>query len=221
MANYKDPLIEALQHKQSYNLVVPDGGDLASMRAVLKHGQQITMSPVANFGEIRAGDIVLVKWRGGGTILHLVQEINGDQFLIVNSLGKVNGWVHGSAILGRATEIIDPPPRPDVSAMLAQLESACQKLVEQNGATQEETGPLLSIVTDLRWYAARLGPDRWEQLPGQNHWSFTSHLWHLTREASAETGAADPKPLWALIDHGKEHLGMIASNISLYEQEHD
>jgi hypothetical protein len=54
---------------------------------------------------------------------HLVQEIQGDQFLIANSLGKINGWISGSDILGRVTQIVDPEPRPSIPAMLTLLEA--------------------------------------------------------------------------------------------------
>jgi hypothetical protein len=114
MAKRKDALVEALESGRSHTIQVPQGGDLASMRAVLKHGQRLTLSPVADFREVQVGDIVLVKWRGGNHILHLVEEIQGDQFLIANSVGKINGWVHGGDILGRVTQAIDPPPRPSV-----------------------------------------------------------------------------------------------------------
>jgi hypothetical protein len=123
MPKRKNPLLAALTAGESYTWTIPEGGDLASMRAAIKHGQTITMSPVLHPSEIHVGDIVLVQWQQG-TILHLVGEIRGDQFLIVNSVGKVNGWVSGSAIFGRVTQIIDPEPRPSVRAILEQLEGS-------------------------------------------------------------------------------------------------
>jgi len=119
MSKHRDPLLEALKEGRSYTWTVPDGGDLASMREAIKHGQTLTMSPVVNPSEIQVGDLVLVKWHRGN-IFHLVGEIQGDQFPIVNSLGKINGWVSGKDILGRITSIIDPEPRPSVPVMLEQ-----------------------------------------------------------------------------------------------------
>ena len=72
------------------------------MRKAIKHGQTLTMSPVVDSSEIQAGDIVLVKWHKGH-LFHMVGEIQADRFLIINSLGKVNGWVSGADILGRIT----------------------------------------------------------------------------------------------------------------------
>lgn len=103
----RNPLLEALANGRSYQ-IGPLEGDLASMRAVLKQGQVLTISPVTNFHEIKAGDIVFVKWRGGNHILHLVKEVQDEQFLIINSLGKVNGWTHGTNILGKVTHIQEP-----------------------------------------------------------------------------------------------------------------
>ncbi|MBN1933104.1 MAG: hypothetical protein JW934_00490, partial [Anaerolineae bacterium] len=84
MSKRRDPLLEALKEGRSYTWTVPDGGDLASMRAAIKHGQTLTMSPIANLQEIWVGDMVLVKWHQTD-MMHLVQEIQGDQFLIANS----------------------------------------------------------------------------------------------------------------------------------------
>jgi hypothetical protein len=119
----KDPLLEALAQGQSYTWTVPDGGDLASMREAIQHGQTLILAPVGDPAEIQTGDLVLVKWHQGD-IFHLVGEIEGERFLIVNSLGKVNGWVGVDDILGRVTQIVEPEPRPSVEGMLAQLEAA-------------------------------------------------------------------------------------------------
>jgi hypothetical protein len=117
----KDPLLEALKEGRYYTWTVPDGGNLASMREAIKHGQTLTMSPIVNPSEIQAGDLVLVKWHQSD-IFYIVGEIEGEQFLIVNSLGKLNGWVSAKEILGRITNIIEPEPRPSVEIMLEQLE---------------------------------------------------------------------------------------------------
>ena len=111
----KDPLLEALKEGRSYTWTIPDGGNLASMRAAIKHGQTLTMSPIVDPAEIQVGDLVLVKWHQSD-IFHVVGDIQGNQFLIVNSMGGVNGWVPAGDILGRVTKILEPEPRPSVPA---------------------------------------------------------------------------------------------------------
>jgi hypothetical protein len=220
MAKQKsDPLTEALIDNQSYTITMADGGDFASMRAVLKHGQTLTFSPVNDYREVQANDIVIVKWRGGNHMMHIVGEIKGDQFLIVNSLGKVNGWVQGDDILGRVTESIEPEPRPDVPDMLIQLENAYQKLNGHEKQVEVDAQRLYSIAEDMRWYAAVLGPERWDRLPQLNRWSFVQHLWHLTKQAEAVANSEAYQSVHHLIHHGKEHVGQIAEAFSLYEQE--
>ncbi len=218
MTKHKDPLIVALEQGLDYTYQQSHGGDLASMRAALKHGQTITLSPVSDFHQVQAGDIVFLKWRGGSYILHSVQEVQGDQFLIVNSLGKVNGWVHGSAILGRVTRIVDPEPHSSVPEMLDQLHAAYRELAERNPLPGDEAGRLDAIIDDLRWYAARLGPEQWATLPAQNKWSFESHVWHMAEEACKAAASAQPRPLHYYIDHGKEHVGYVAENMALLEK---
>src|SRR5688572_20628066 len=80
--------------------VRPHGG---SMRGRIESGQLVTLAPV-NPSEVVAGDVVLVAWRGNH-LLHLVKEVNGDQLLIGNNLGKVNGWVPSSAVLGKVVAV--------------------------------------------------------------------------------------------------------------------
>ena len=216
MPKSKDPMLEALRAGRSYTWTLPDGGDLASMRAAVKHGQTLTLSPVLDRNEIRAGDIVLVKWQQG-TLLHLVGEIQGDQFLIVNSVGKVNGWVNSSAILGRVTEIIEPEPRPSVPVMLEQLEIACHELIEQEQTAEDDARRLLSVVDDLWWYAGRIGSARWDQMPRSNKWSFEQQLWHLVRQTQNTPIATPPAAHRKLIDRGHECAGMAAEIIRLLE----
>jgi hypothetical protein len=79
MSKHKAPLLEALQAGKSCTWTVPEGGNLASMRAAIKHGQTLTMSPIVDPGEIKVGDLVLVNWHEG-TIFQVVGEIQGDQY---------------------------------------------------------------------------------------------------------------------------------------------
>ena len=81
--------------------VRPRGG---SMRGRIESGDLVTIEPVA-ISEIRTGDAVLVRW-GRNWLLHLVKEIRGGEFLIGNNIGKINGWVPGSDIVGRVVEVV-------------------------------------------------------------------------------------------------------------------
>lgn len=215
MAKRKDPLVEALAQGRSYTFQVPQGGDLASMRAALTHGQTLTLSPVADVRQVQPGDIVLVRWRGGNTILHLVQEVQGERFLIANSVGKINGWVDGNDVLGKVTRIVDPPPRPSLPDMLDRLRAAYGRLVARAGAGEDDARRLLAVVDDLHWYAARLGAGRWDVLPRQNRWSFESHVWHLLMEAEEASDADAARAVSYYADHGKQHLGEVAEMLIL------
>jgi len=216
MPKRKDPLLEALKEGRSYTWTVPDGGDFASMRAAIKHGQTLTMSPVVNPGETQVGDFVLVKWHKG-YIFHIVGEIKGDQFLIVNSLGKINGWVGGSDILGRVTQIVDPEPRPSIPEMLEQLEMAYRRLIEHEQPAEDEARWLLSVIDDMRWYADRIGLERWDKMPRSNKWSFEQNLWHLTKQGQGALASISTRPIRYYIDRGKECVGLAAEILALFE----
>ena len=215
MSKHKDPLLEALREGKSYTWTVPDGGNLASMRAAIKHGQTLTISPVANPGEIQVGNLVLVKWHQGD-IFHLVGEIQGDRYLIVNSLGKVNGWVSAREILGRITNIVEPEPRPSVPAMLNQLEAAYHNLISLEHASEADAQRLSAIVDDLRWYADRIGMERCSILPKDNKWSFEQNLWSLTKQAKAAI-APVPSSIRYFIDRGKKCVGLASEIFALFE----
>ena len=80
--------------------VRPLGG---SMRGRIESGQLVTLAPVRS-DQVKIGDAVLVRWKGN-YLLHLIKQINGDQFLIGNNVGKINGWAAGADILGIVTKI--------------------------------------------------------------------------------------------------------------------
>jgi hypothetical protein len=215
MSKHKDPLLIALSEGKSYTWTVPDGGDLASMRKAIKHGQTLTMSPVTDPSEIQAGDLVLVKWHKGD-IFHIVGEIKDDQYLIVNSLGKVNGWVRFPEILGRITEIVEPEPCPDVPGMLAQLTGSFQKVIEQEKASPEDARRITAILEDLRWYAAKIGSERWQRMPRSNIWSLEQNLWRLTKQVrDAKAPVADRTGYF--IDLGKACVGKAAEIFAFFE----
>ena len=215
MSSYRDPLLQALRSGQSYTFTISEGGDLASMRAAFKHGQTVTITPVTDPRQVQPGDIVFLRWRGSH-ITHIVQEVQGDQFLIVNSLGKINGWAPGSDLLGRVSQIIDPEPRPEVPELLDQLAAAYTGLIELCHPAGPDAERLLAVVDDLRWYAARLGAERWDRMPRSNKWSFAQNLWYFTRQAQ---GAAPDgvEPLEYFIDRGKTCVGLAAEALALFE----
>jgi hypothetical protein len=132
-------------------------------------------------------------------------------------VGKVNGWVHGDAILGRVTEMTEPEPPPSVPDMLEQLASAYHECIEHRGAAQDDAEMLLSIAGDMRWYAARVGPERWDTLPRPNKWSFAQHLWHILKQVKGMANSGWPEPMMHLINHGKEHVGQVAEVFGLLE----
>jgi hypothetical protein len=215
--HHKDPLLEALKEGKSYTWTVPDGGNLASMREAIKHGQTLTMEPIADPSEIQVRDLVLVQWHQG-TIFHIMGDIQGDQYLIINSLGKVNGWVSAKEILGRITAIIEPEPRPSVPAMLDQLDAAYHHFIQLEQPAASEAKRLLVIVDDLRWYAERIGTERWDTMPRSNKWSFEQNLWRLTKQAK-KGEAPVPERLCYFIDCGKACVGLASEIFALFEYE--
>src|SRR5260370_11317798 len=82
--------------------VRPSGG---SMRGRIESGQLVTIVPI-DAKDVRVDDAVLVGWKGN-YLLHLVKEINGEQFLIGNNIGKINGWVSSDAIFGKVVAVAD------------------------------------------------------------------------------------------------------------------
>ncbi|MBN1933941.1 MAG: hypothetical protein JW934_04730, partial [Anaerolineae bacterium] len=131
--------------------------------------------------------------------------------------GKINGWVSGNDILGRITGIVDPAPRPEVPAILAQLEAAYRGLIERQQPAQDEARRLLSIVDDLRWYADRIGVERWDRQPRQNKWSFAQNVWRLSKQAKAAAETLQPVCHW--IDRGKACVGLAAEIVALFEDD--
>ncbi|MGL4465358.1 MAG: hypothetical protein ACRC1K_24675 [Planctomycetia bacterium] len=88
--------------------VRPIGG---SMRGRIECGRLVTLAP-ASPGEIDVDDVVLVEWKGN-FLLHLVVAMEDDQLLIGNTLGKQNGWVSTSAVLGKVTAVESVPTASD------------------------------------------------------------------------------------------------------------
>jgi hypothetical protein len=80
--------------------VRPRGG---SMRGKIEDGQPVTLGPVVP-AEVAAGEVVLVRWKGG-VLLHLVKEATGERLLIGNNVGRVNGWVSRRDVVGRVVRV--------------------------------------------------------------------------------------------------------------------
>ncbi|HSG43727.1 MAG TPA: hypothetical protein VLA72_11280 [Anaerolineales bacterium] len=213
----KDPLLEALQEGKSFTWTISEGGNLASMRKAVKHGQTLAMSPVTDTTEILLKDIVLVKWHQS-TIFHIVGDIQDNKFLIVNSLGKENGWVERESILGKISKIIEPEPRPSVSALLEQLQDAFTDSIEKLQPTTDNAQRLLRIVDNLRWYADRIGEQKRDFMPHDNVWSFHQNLWRLTRKATTFLQQTDHR-IQTLIDQGNQCVGKVSDIISILEKE--
>jgi hypothetical protein len=216
MPTQRTPMLAALLEGKSFTWTAPDGGDFASMRKAIRHGQTLTISPIADLAEIQAGDMVLVKWHAGH-LFHVVGEIQGQRFLIVNSLGKVNGWVDGADILGRVTKVVDPQPRPDVPHMLSQLYETFLSLIDFHQAGEEDAHRLLGVAEDLRWYAGRLGPQRWDEIPRTNKWSLAQNLWQLLKRARAQSAPAEHNSIKYWIDCGVQYVGLAAETLAFFE----
>lgn len=78
-----------------------------SMSGRINNGDLVTLEPVA-LEHVRVGDVVLARvWgkRRELVVLHEVLENRGDEFLIGARNGRVDGWVCGAAIVGRASAI--------------------------------------------------------------------------------------------------------------------
>jgi hypothetical protein len=80
----------------------PSGG---SMRGRIESGELVTLAPVEP-SEVRLDDVVLVEWRGN-FLLHIVKEVREDQLLIGNNVGKINGWVSATAVIGKVIAVED------------------------------------------------------------------------------------------------------------------
>lgn len=93
--------LSALQAGQAAQ-VRPLGG---SMRGRIESGQLVTIRP-ADVNDIKVDDVVFVRWKGN-YLLHLVEEISADGFLIGNNVGKINGWADRGDVLGVVIDVQD------------------------------------------------------------------------------------------------------------------
>lgn len=77
-----------------------------SMLPILKSRQSVICIPVTEEISLEKRDIVLCKVNGH-YYLHLIHAIKaGDQYLIGNNHGHMNGWVSRNKIYGKVAEIL-------------------------------------------------------------------------------------------------------------------
>jgi hypothetical protein len=100
--------------------------------------------------------------------------------------------------------------------MLAQLENAYRRLAALNPAAEADARRLMIVIEDLRWYAERLGAQRWEHAPRPGRWSFAENLSHIAEQAIASADMAAGEPLRYFVDHGKEHVGQAAELLAIF-----
>jgi len=145
-------------------------------------------------------------------------EEQGMEPLYSHLMGKLNGWVSAEAILGRVTPGVDPEPRPDVPALLEQLKALYRQIVESEEIPANNALRLLTVASDMQWYAGRIGEERWDEMPRSNRWSFHQNLWRLVRW-TREAMAPSPKPIHDFIDEGKKCVGQAAEILALFEKD--
>lgn len=75
------------------------------MRGRIESGQLVTISPITA-DEVKVDDVVFIRWKGN-YILHIVKDVGDDGFLIGNNIGKINGWVDRTDVLGVVTAVED------------------------------------------------------------------------------------------------------------------
>ena len=75
------------------------------MRGRIESGQLVTIAPV-DPATVKVDDVVFVKWHDN-YLLHLVKDVREGELLIGNNVGKVNGWVPASAVVGKVVAVRD------------------------------------------------------------------------------------------------------------------
>ena len=80
----------------------PHGG---SMRGKIESGQLVTIEKT-NGDLVKLEDVIFIKWKGN-YLLHIAKEIKDEEILIGNNLGKINGWIPKSDVIGKVIKIED------------------------------------------------------------------------------------------------------------------
>ncbi|NUP06271.1 MAG: hypothetical protein HOW73_09455 [Polyangiaceae bacterium] len=75
------------------------------MRGRIESGQLVTIIPASGH-EVELEDVVFVRWRRG-FLLHIVKERRNRQLLIGNNIGRINGWVLETDVVGKVVAVED------------------------------------------------------------------------------------------------------------------
>ncbi|WP_452602249.1 hypothetical protein [Pontimicrobium sp. MEBiC06410] len=94
----KDALKELSKNNKCQ--VRPQGG---SMKGRIESGQLVTIQRIEP-EQIVINDIVFVKWKDN-YLLHLIKDIQNENILIGNNLGKLNGWIPANNIIGKVIKV--------------------------------------------------------------------------------------------------------------------
>lgn len=77
-----------------------------SMTGKIDDGSMVEIRPLAEDEKIEPGDIVLCRVHGK-EYLHMVRATrNGNEYLIANNRGHINGWVSRSGIHGKFVGVV-------------------------------------------------------------------------------------------------------------------
>lgn len=76
-----------------------------SMKPLIESGQLCTVVPI-DPNVLRIGDIVLCHVNKND-YLHLIKDIQDEQYEIGNNLGRINGWIIGNFIYGLLVKVED------------------------------------------------------------------------------------------------------------------
>jgi len=73
------------------------------MRGRIESGQLVTIEKVEP-SDVLVNDVALVKWKGN-YLLHIIIEIREEKASIGNNLGKINGWIPLTDVIGKVTKV--------------------------------------------------------------------------------------------------------------------
>jgi hypothetical protein len=100
---WAEEAVQSLQAGKTVN-IRPIG---LSMQGKVSDGDLVTLAPCLP-QDLVTGDIVLARIKGRRyfhLVLHLIIERKADKFLIGNNHGRVDEWVSGENIYGKATKV--------------------------------------------------------------------------------------------------------------------
>jgi hypothetical protein len=81
--------------------------------------------------------------------------------------------------------------------MLDRLGAAYDIMVANALAGEDAKAHFISILAAMRWYADRIGPERWGIQPRQNRWSYEQRLWHLLHQVKTASISLSRLPMGA------------------------